>query len=140
MSDERIGESQHELSNDSRWDMSEVAPFRHEDDSGIDKTENAERDPSLVRQEKEEEINDACKKVEEVFEKMSKSEVVSAEQPVIHEAQRNGVQKKTVGEIIRRTAVVTSNTAIVLSVITAAFAFFFFGSVFLGSCIVGFWF
>ena len=111
---EKAGELQHESRDDSRWDMSEVAPFHHEDDSGMVKAENAERDPSLVRQEKEEEINDAREKVEEVFEKMAKPEVVSAEQPVIHEAQRNGVQKKTVGEIFKRTAIVTGNTAIVV--------------------------
>ena len=112
-------ESQHESRDDSRWDMSEVAPFHHEDDSGMVKVEDAERDPSLARQEKEEEINDARGKVEEVFKKMTKPEIVLAEQPVMRKEQKNDSQKKTVGEMIKRAAIVTGNTAIVIGAASA---------------------
>ena len=53
-----IGEFSHESQDDSRWDMGEVTPFGGEKDSG-NATENLERDPSLSRQEKSAELDEA---------------------------------------------------------------------------------
>ena len=121
MGGEKIVESQHESDGSLRWDMSEVAPSHHEDDSNGTKTENAEIDPSLARREKEEDIHNAREQVKEVFEKMAAKDetIVERSQSQPPEIQKKPIQEYTFGQVIKKTAVVTGNVALVVGAASA---------------------
>ena len=111
---ETVRESQHESLDDSRWDMSEVKPFRQEAVSEIT-NETAEKDPSLAKNEKDVEVNEAREQVKEVFEKMNVAENVPVEQPQVLEPQSQPVQKNTAGQVLKKAAVITGSTGLVLA-------------------------
>lgn len=107
------GESQRESHEDSRWDMSEVEPFHQESDRG-DNTENLEKDPSIKQQEKEEALKEARERVKDVYPKMASIEntpdtkVLSSRPQIIH-------RKVTAGQVLKRTAVGTGSTALLVA-------------------------
>ncbi len=104
-----IGEFSHESQDDSRWDMGEVTPFGGEKDSG-DATENLERDPSLSRQEKSAELDEARERVEETYHKNAPLETT----PTIKEAPALQIthRENSVSQALKHGAVATGSLAL----------------------------
>lgn len=111
-----IGEFSHESQDDSRWDMGEVAPFGGEKDSG-DATENLERDPSLSRQEKSAELDEARERVEETYHKNAPLETA----PTIKEAPAPQIthRENSVSQALKHGAVATGSLALTFASVGA---------------------
>ncbi len=113
-----IGESHHESQDDSRWNMSEVAPFRQENDSGQN-TENLERDPSLVQQEKAKELHEARKQVEDAYCKMAPTEIVPTTPLSTPTLEQPASSRNSVGQVLKRTAIATGSLALSVASVSA---------------------
>ena len=111
-------ETQHDSHEDLRWDMSEVKPFRQENDSGKN-NEKLEKDPSQLKLEKEEKLQEAREQVENVYRKITTVEAKPAVQAPVPTPERRPVRKNTVGQVLKKTVAVTGSTAVVMGAAAA---------------------
>lgn len=109
-----IGEFSHESQDDSRWDMGEVTPFGGEKDSG-NATENLERDPSLSKQEKSAELDEARERVEEAYHKNAPLAPTIKEAP----ASRITHRENSVSQALKHGAVATGSLALTFASVGA---------------------